>query len=165
MENRNTNMRKVTNLHGKELMCFTLPFLNLEKRHCHCMRSTLQTGKERLSWLQPMVSRKKRGGREQETLAKKISTPLAWSFAFCLLLLLSFLLLVLLCQCWLLPATHFTFHQGQGTSKKVSQPTAYWPEWPWSAAASQWASWCTWCDTQRSERLLHTPGKRAEWKQ
>lgn len=41
LENRNANMRKVTNPHGQELMCFTLLLLTLEKRQSHCMRSTV----------------------------------------------------------------------------------------------------------------------------
>lgn len=64
------------------------------------------------------------------------------------------LLLILLCQYWLLPATHFTSHQGQGSSEKVSLPTADWPGQLHSATGSHWASWRTGCDTHRSEHPL-----------
>lgn len=70
-----------------------------------------------------------------------------------------------LCQCWLLPATNITSHQGQGSTEKVSSPTADWPGWLQLATCGQWASWCTWCDAHCSERPHGTPGQRQwEWR-
>ena len=65
------------------LRLLNLPLLLKETRRSLCKWSRRQIGKKRLSGL------KKRGGRYQESLAKKISPPLAWSFAAHLLLLLS----------------------------------------------------------------------------
>lgn len=67
------------------------------------------------------------------------------------LVLFLLLHLMLLCQYWLLPATHFTSHQGQGGSEKVSTASADWPGWPHSGTGGQWASWRTWCDTHCPE--------------
>lgn len=139
------------------LRLLNLPLLLKETRRSLCKWSRRQIGKKRLSrlkekgWTVPGVTGQENLSPSGLVVCRSPPPPP-----------LSFLLLVLLCQCWLLPATHFTFHQGQGASKKVSLPTAHWPGQLWSAAAGQWASWRTWCDTQRSEHPPCTRGKEGE---